>query len=67
MRFNPDTERAINIDEIAAQCKAAIMRSAPTNPPLSWEDVANLDEDSFYAENPALWAFAWENDVLIPA
>tara|TARA_R110000868_G_scaffold85610_7_gene240704 strand:- start:2979 stop:3161 length:183 start_codon:yes stop_codon:yes gene_type:complete len=24
MRFNPDTERAINIDEIAAQCKAAV-------------------------------------------
>ena len=28
MRFNPDTERAINIDEIAAQCKAAINSSA---------------------------------------
>ena len=27
MRYNPDTDRALSIDEIAAQCKAAILRA----------------------------------------
>jgi hypothetical protein len=68
MRYNPATDRALSIDEIAAQCKAAIMKaSAPAPAPCSWEDVAALEDDDFYAENPVLWAFAWENDLMIPA
>ena len=67
MRYNPATDRALSIDEIAAQCKAAIMKASTPKPPCSWEEVAALDEDDFYAENPVLWGFAWENDILIPA
>lgn len=26
MRYNPDTERGINLDDIAAQCRGAILR-----------------------------------------
>lgn len=67
MRYNPATDRALNIDEIAAQCKAAIMKASTPKPPCSWEEVAALDEDDFYAENPVLWGFAWENDLMIAA
>ena len=52
MRFNPDTERAINIDEIAAQCKAAVLKSKQS-------------QDDLYTQ---IFEFAkWQNDVLIPA
>jgi hypothetical protein len=27
MRYNPDTDRALNIDEIAAQCRNAILNA----------------------------------------
>ena len=67
MRYNPATDRALNIDEIAAQCKAAIMKASTPKPPCSWEEVADLEDDDFYAENPVLWGFAWENDLLIAA
>lgn len=68
MRYNPATDRALNIDEIAAQCKAAILKASTPKPPCSWEEVAALDEDEdFYAENPVLWGFAWENDLMIAA
>ncbi len=69
MRYNPSTDRALyTIDEIAAQCRAAIMKaSAPAAAPCSWEEVAALEEDDFYAENPVLWGFAWENDLMVPA
>jgi len=30
MRYNPATDRAISIDEIAAQCKAAILKQTRT-------------------------------------
>lgn len=51
MRFNSDTERAINIDEIAAQCRAAILKA----------DQPKVD---LHAE---LLEFAvWADDVLIP-
>jgi len=75
MRYNPATDRAVSIDEIAAQCRAAIMKaSAPAPAPCSWEDVNAMidlaaagDEDAeFYAENPVLWGFAWENDIPVP-
>jgi len=76
MRYNPATDRALNIDEIAAQCRAAIMKaSEPVKAPCSWEEVNRLqalseqgDEDAdFYLENPVLWGFAWENDLMIAA
>jgi hypothetical protein len=54
MRYNPATDRALNIDEIAAQCRAAIMKaSAPT---------VEIDP---YAE--ILTFYRWEDDVLIAA
>jgi len=48
--------------------------SAPVAAPCSWEDVNAMidlaaagDEDAeFYAENPVLWGFAWENDIPVP-
>ncbi len=77
MRYNPATDRALyTIDEIAAQCRAAIMKApAAVSAPCSWEEVAALeklaaagDEDAeFYFENPVLWGFAWENDLMVPA
>ncbi len=76
MRYNPATDRALTIDEIAEQCRRAIMKaSAPVTAPCSWDEVITLqqlaaegDEDAeFYAENPVLWQFAWENDMLISA
>ena len=39
MRFNPDTERAINIDEIAAQCKAAINSSSVKYDTVPYSEV----------------------------
>ena len=67
MRYNPATDRAISIDEIAAQCKAAILKAQTPTPPCCWEEVADLEDDDFYAENPVLWGFAWENDLMIAA
>ena len=69
MRYNPSTDRArYTLDEIAEQCRAAIMKaSAPAPAPCSWEEVNALEEDDFYAENPVLWGFAWENDLMVPA
>jgi hypothetical protein len=54
MRYNPDTDRALNIDEIAAQCKAAILKAdAPA--PCSYDEILTF--------------YRWEDDVLrlIPA
>jgi hypothetical protein len=54
MRYNPATDRALSIDEIAAQCKAAIMRAnAPT-----------VEVDP-YAE--ILTFYRWEEDLLVAA
>ena len=52
MRYNPDTERALNIDEIAAQCKAAILKA----------DAPTVEVDP-YAE--ILYFYRWENDLLV--
>jgi len=43
MRYNPATDRAISIDEIAAQCKAAILKAQEPTPNeiltfYRWED-----------------------------
>ena len=54
MRYNPETERGINIDEIAAQCRNAILKA----------DACRAI-DAAYAE---ILEFArWEDDVLIAA
>jgi hypothetical protein len=52
MRYNPATDRALSIDEIAAQCRAAIMKaSAPE--PTPYDQVLEFAR--------------WEDDVLIAA
>jgi hypothetical protein len=49
MRYNPDTDRALNIDEIAAQCKAAILKAyAPA--PCAYDEILTF--------------YRWEDDVL---
>jgi hypothetical protein len=49
MRYNPATDRALSIDEIAAQCRAAIMKAQAPGP------CAHDDILTFYR---------WEDDVL---
>ena len=54
MRYNPSTDRALSIDEIAAQCRNAILKA----------DACRAI-DTAYAE---ILEFArWENDLLIAA
>jgi hypothetical protein len=56
MRYNPRTDRAVSIDEIAAQCRAAILKAqAPAADPSR----ASYDEVLTFAR--------WEDDVLIAA
>jgi hypothetical protein len=50
MRYNPSTDRATSIDEIAAQCRAAILKA--DQEPASW----GYDE--------ILTFYRWEDDVL---
>jgi hypothetical protein len=58
MRYNPATDRALyTIDEIAAQCRAAILKAERQYV----EQVA----DRLYDE--VLSAARWENDLLIAA
>jgi len=58
MRYNPATDRAISIDEIAAQCRAAIMKaSTPIEGAIAFQP--------FYDE--ILENARWENDLLIAA
>lgn len=54
MRYNPATDRAISIDEIAAQCRAAILKASEPAP---------------CAHDEILTFYRWEDDVLrlIPA
>ena len=56
MRYNKDTERAINIDDIAAQCRAAIMKADDQQFNTTMEEIADL-----------LFSSRWEDDVLIAA
>ena len=58
MRYNPATDRAISIDEIAAQCKAAILKAEHDR---QIERIA----DRLYDE--VLSVARWENDLLIAA
>ena len=58
MRYNPATDRAISIDEIAAQCRAAILKA-------DHDRAMNRIADRLYDE--VLSNARWEDDVLIAA
>ena len=58
MRYNPATDRAISIDEIAAQCKAAILKA---------DHDAALDRIADRLYDEVLSVARWENDLLIAA
>jgi hypothetical protein len=60
MRYNPATDRAISIDEIAAQCRAAILKADEERKAI--EAIADL---LFYDE--ILENARWEDDLLIAA
>jgi hypothetical protein len=55
MRYNPATDRALSIDEIAAQCRRAILKADEQR---HVEQVA----DRIYDE--ILTFYRWEDDVL---
>ena len=58
MRYNPSTDRALSTDEIATQCRAAIMRaSTPIEAAVAAEPL--YDQILTFAR--------WENDQLIAA
>jgi hypothetical protein len=67
MRYNPATDRAISIDEIAAQCRAAIMKADEQKRfNDTMEQIADLlFGDDLYDE--ILTAARWEDDILIAA
>jgi hypothetical protein len=67
MRYNPATDRALSIDEIAAQCRAAIMKADEDRQfSNTMEQIADLlFGDDLYAE--VLTAARWEDDLLIAA
>jgi hypothetical protein len=54
MRYNPSTDRALNIEEIAAQCRNAILK-------------ADAQRALQVAYDEILENARWENDILIPA
>lgn len=56
MRYNPATDRAISIDEIAAQCRAAILKA---------EHDRQLDAIADRLYDEVLECARWENDLLI--
>jgi hypothetical protein len=58
MRYNPATDRALNIDEIAAQCRAAILKA---------DHDAALDRIADRLYDEVLEIARWEDDLLIPA
>ena len=53
MRYNPATDRAISIDEIAAQCKAAILKAQEQETPIAYDEILTF--------------YRWENDLLVAA
>ncbi len=58
MRYNPATARALSIDEIAAQCRAAIMKA---------DERRYVDQVADRIYDEILSAARWEDDVLIAA
>jgi hypothetical protein len=67
MRYNPATDRAISIDEIAAQCRAAILKADEDRQiSATMDQIADLlFGDDLYDE--VLSAARWEDDILIAA
>ena len=58
MRYNPATDRAITIDEIAAQCRAAIMKADAQPEPDLYDEICEFED----------FEFEWdEDDLLVPA
>ena len=58
MRYNPSTDRALSTDEIATQCRTAIMKaSTPVEAAVAAESL--YDQILTFAR--------WENDQLIAA
>ena len=55
MRYNPRTDRALNIDEIAAQCKAAILKA---------DERRYVDQVADRIYDEILTFYRWEDDVL---
>ena len=53
MRYNPATDRAISIEEIAAQCKAAILKAQEQEAPAAYDEILTF--------------YRWEDDLLIAA
>jgi hypothetical protein len=53
MRYNPATDRALSIDEIAAQCRAAIMKADQQPAPCAHDEILTF--------------YRWENDLLVAA
>ncbi len=58
MRYNPATDRAISIDEIAAQCRAAILKA---------DERRYVDQIADRIYDEVLTAARWEDDLLIAA
>jgi hypothetical protein len=58
MRYNPATDRALSIDEIAAQCRAAILKA---------DERRYVDQVADRIYDEVLSAARWENDLLIAA
>ena len=58
MRYNPATDRACTIDEIAAQCRAAIMKA---------DHDAALDHIAERLYDEVLSNARWEHDMLVAA
>ena len=58
MRYNPATDRALNIDEIAAQCRAAIMKA---------DERRYVDQVADRIYDEVLTFARWQDDVLIAA
>ena len=63
MRYLPTTDRAVSIDEIAAQCRAAILKADEDRQiSATMDQIADL---LFYDE--ILENARWEDDLLIAA
>ena len=62
MRYNPATDRALSIDEIAAQCRAAILKADEQQ--RQQEEFSRTMEqiaDLLFEDR-----FCWQDDMLIP-
>ena len=58
MRYKPATDRALSIDEIAAQCRAAILKA---------DERRYVDQVADRIYDEILTTARWEDDLLIAA